>query len=332
MELIASTSDEGARGTATRSINPAMKILVLGAGATGGYFGGRLTASGADVTFLVRPQRLEMLKKNGLSIESTFDNIKTPVKAVTRELVRESYDLVLLSAKSYDLDSAIDAIRPAMGTNSQILPLLNGIRHLDVLDEAFGKHRVLGGMCHLSVTLAPDGVVRHLNALHLLTYGPRVASQDKLCRAVKPVFEHAGFEAKLPDNVIQAMWGKWVLMATLAGMTCLMRASVGEIMGTRDGRALMLALLDESRAIAAACGEEPAPDAIAHIAGLLTDPASQVVASMRRDMQKGAQIEGDQIVGDMLARGEAKGVAAPLMRIAYANLQAYQNRSPRQPI
>ena len=305
-----------------------MKILILGAGATGGYFGGRLAASGADVTFLVRQARLKKLRVNGLFIESPFGNLKTPVKAVTRETLNGTYDAVLLSCKAYDLTSSIEAIRPAIGNSTQVLPLLNGIKHLDDLDAAFGKDHVLGGLCHLSVTLSPEGTVQHLNKLHLLTYGPRVPEQEKFCRELLPIMEKSGFAAKLSGDVIRDMWGKWVLLATLAGMTCLMRASVGEIMATRDGHYLTLVLIDECAEIALANGY-PLPDSqLKHIGDLLTDTSSQVVASMRRDMQRGAQIEGDHIIGDMLARGETKDVSAPLLRIAYANVQAYQNRRP----
>ena len=305
-----------------------MKILILGAGATGGYFGGRLAASGADVTFLVRQARLNKLAVNGLIIESPFGNLKTPVKAVTRETLNGTYDAVLLSCKAYDLTSSIEAIRPAIGNSTQVLPLLNGIKHLDDLDAAFGKDHVLGGLCHLSVTLSPEGTVQHLNKLHLLTYGPRVPEQEKICRELLPIMEKSGFAAKLSGDVIRDMWGKWVLLATLAGMTCMMRASVGEITGTRDGRALMLAMIDECAVIAAANGFALPESQLQLIRGLLTDPSSQVVASMRRDMQRGAQIEGDHIIGDMLARGEAKGILALMLRIAYANAEAYQNRRP----
>jgi 2-dehydropantoate 2-reductase len=303
-----------------------MKILVLGAGATGGYFGGRLAASGADVTFLVRPKREAVLKARGIVIESPFGNTTAPARTLTADQLRDPFDLIILSCKSYDLASSIAAIGPAMGPETQILPLLNGLKHLDDLDAAFGAGRVLGGMCHLSVDLAEDGTIRHLNALHLLTYGPRAAAQDSFCRALQPVFEKANFTNKLSSDVIRDMWGKWVLLASLAGMTCLLRASAGEIARTRDGRALMLALIDECASVAAANGVAPEPGELTRIQTLLTDTSSPVVASMLRDMQRSRPIEGDHIVGDLLARAEAARVATPLLRVAYANLEAYQNR------
>lgn len=303
-----------------------MKILVLGAGATGGYYGGRLAASGADVTFLVREKRFAQLQRDGIQIKSPFGDASIPIKCVTRETLRDMYDFIILSCKSYDLDSAIKAITPALSSTSLVLPLLNGMRHLDTLDAAFTTQRVLGGMCHLSVTMADDGVIHHLNNLHLLTYGPRQESQTAACAAFLPILQKANFATKLSTNVIADMWGKWVLLASLAGMTCLMRASVGEIAASSDGKSLMLALIDECAGAASANGAEPSSQALAQIRTLLTDPQSAVVASMLRDMQRGANVEGDHIIGDMLARAKAAQVAAPLLAIAYANLQVYQNR------
>ena len=303
-----------------------MKILFLGAGATGGYFGGRLTASGADVTFLVRPKRATQLAVDGLVIESPFGNLKTPVRAVTADLLSGRHDVVILSCKAYDLENSIEALRPAVGPATLVLPLLNGLRHLDTLDAAFGPGRVLGGSCHLSVSLAEDGTVRHLNQLHLLTYGPRTPSQKAVCEALYPILTRAAFDAKLSANIVQSMWDKWVLLASLAALTCLFGASIGEISLAQGGREVMLGAIDECRNVAKAAGFEPLEEHLTLIRTLLTDPASPVVASMLRDMQRGGPIEGDHIVGDMLARGKVAGIEMPLLGIAYANLQCYQNR------
>lgn len=302
-----------------------MKILILGAGATGGYFGGRLTAIGADVKFLVRERRAAQLEADGIVIESAFGNLSVPVRTVMAGQVAAGHDVILLSCKAYDLDSAIDAIRPAVGAHTLILPLLNGIKHLDTLDAAFGSEHVLGGTCHLSVTLGADGVIRHLNQLHLLTFGPRYETQRARCEELLRIFEQANFEPKLRTDVMQAMWDKWVLLASLAGLTCLFRASVGEIAATPQGRGVMLSMIEECRMVAEAYGAGPSDAHMENIRGLLTDPASKVVASMLRDMQKEAPIEADLIIGDMLRRGLAAGVATPLLAVANTNLCCYEN-------
>lgn len=303
-----------------------MKLLILGAGATGGYFGGRLTAVGSDVSFLVREGRAAQLAADGLVIDSPFGNQATPVKTVKAGDPLGFHDCVILSCKAYDLESAIRDIAPAVGPGTIILPLLNGIRHLEALDAAFGKPRVLGGSCHLSVTLTDEGHIRHLNQLHLMTFGARHESQLPVCDRLNAVFLPANFDAKLSGDVTQSMWDKWVLLASLAALTCLFRASVGAIAAVPDARTMMLAAIEECRLAAAANGREPAPEHMDLIRRLMTDPASPVVASMLRDMQRGGRIEGEHIVGDLLARGRSKGVSMPVLTVANANLECYRVR------
>ena len=132
-----------------------MKLLVLGAGAIGGYFGGRLVESGADVTFLVRPDRRAQLELEGLRIESALGNMSRPVRTALADSVAPDYDVVLLTCKAYDLDSAIEAIAPAVGANTTVVPLLNGMRHIDVLAAKFGEAKVVGGLARVGVAMSP---------------------------------------------------------------------------------------------------------------------------------------------------------------------------------
>lgn len=303
-----------------------MRILVLGAGATGGFFGGRAFAIGRDVTFLVREARRARLDRDGLRIESKGRTESLRVPAVTSAELRGPYDAVVLSCKAYDLDAAIAAIRPAVGENTLVLPLLNGMRHLDGLDRIFGLERVLGGTCHISVSLDTDGTIRHLSPFASLTLGARTPGQRDAAAAIHGQFEGAGFDARLSDDVIAAMWEKWILLATLAGSTCLMRASIGEIVATGAGPGFITDMIDECAHIAAA-GGYPAPGKVLDtIRKVLTDPASRMSASMRRDVEAGHRVEADHILGDLIARGEAAGVEAPLLHLAYAQLEAYQQR------
>ncbi len=303
-----------------------MRFLFLGAGATGGFFGGKLAATGADVTFLVRPKRKADLERDGLRIANAHDADTIPVRALVQDEVSEPYDVVVLSAKAYDLADAIETIRPAVGANSLVLPLLNGMRHLDRLDGAFGRARVLGGTCHISVALEADGTIRHLSPFASMTQGPRVDTQRIQSAAIHGELTRGRFDARHAENVIAAMWEKWVLLATLAGTTCLMRASIGEIVATSAGAAFISAMLDECEAVAAATGYPTRPEALAATRGVLTNPASDIAASMLRDIQAGRRVEADHIVGDLVQRGETLGVAMPLLKLAYAHLEAYQNR------
>jgi len=313
-----------------------MKILVLGAGAVGGYFGGRMAEAGADVTFLVRPQRAELMAKNGLRIKSKAGDLKLAVKCVLQPQVKPDYDVVLFTAKAYDLQSAIDAIAPAMQGSGRgcVLPLLNGMSHLDALDARFGRERVLGGVAYIASTLAPDGEIQHLNDFHRIVFGPRGAGQATVCEELSKALAGARvpvkFDWKQLDNVEQAMWDKWVLLATLAGMTCLMRAAVGDIVATPAGEKLILALLAENASVAKAEGFAT-PDAVMNnYRGMLTQKGSAFTASMLRDLESGGQAEGDHILGALLARARKHGLQAPTLEIATTHLEAYAARKARE--
>ena len=309
-----------------------MKILVLGAGAVGGYLGGRLVEAGADVTFQVRPARAELLAKTGLRISSKAGgDLRLQPKCVTEAQVKPDYDVILFTAKAYDLDSAMDAITPAMaGGRGIVLPLLNGMSHLDALDARFGRARVMGGVAYIASMLAPDGEIRHLNEFHRIVFGPRDAGQKAACDALSAALKVVKFDWKQLDNVEQAMWDKWVLLATLAGMTCLMRAPVGDIVATGSGEKLMLALLNEHASVAKAEGFATPEGVMQNYRGMLTQKGSAFTASMLRDIESGGQAEGDHILGALLARARKLNVAAPVLEVAATHLEAYAARKRRE--
>ncbi len=307
-----------------------MKILVLGAGGVGGYFGGRMAQAGADVSFLVRPKRAETLAREGLRIESRFGDAKLAVRCVTQDAVTPGYDVVMFTAKAYDLASAVEAIAPAMGERTCVLPLLNGISHLDVLDARFGRNRVMGGVAYIAATLSPDGRIRHLNDFHRLVFGPRAPSQSSPCEALGAVLEAVKFEWQRREDIEQAMWDKWVLLATLAAVTCLMRAAIGDIMATRAGERLTRQLLEECAATAAAAGFPTPERVLAGYRDMLTRSGSDFTASMLRDIEQGGPTEGEHILGALLARAARHGVAAPLLEVAATHAEAYEARRRRE--
>jgi 2-dehydropantoate 2-reductase len=310
-----------------------MRILVVGAGAIGGYFGGRLLQAGRDVTFLVRPRRQAQLAKTGLVIRSRFGDATMPAPpTVTADTLREPFDLILLSCKSYDLESAADSFAPAVGPNTAILPLLNGMGHMDDLGERFGAGAVLGGQCVISVTLDGDGHVLHLNDTHGLSFGEQNGEASPRAEAIASTFSGANFESRLSKAILHEMWEKWVLIATMAGSNCLMRAAVGDIVAA-GAENLSLALLDDCAGIATARGFAPSAAAMTRNRGMLTMPGSTFAASMLRDIERGAPTEADHILGDLIRRGGAGGGGPndfPLLRIAYAHLRAYEARRKRE--
>ena len=305
-----------------------MKLLMLGAGSVGGFFGLRLQEGGADVTFLVRPKRAAQLRERGLRLYGPRGEMHfKPLQLLESDApARGSFDAVILSCKAYDLQSAMDSVRPYLGINTIILPLLNGLRHLEVLDQAFGAARVLGGLAQVSATLNADGDIKQLTEVQALVYGARSATQAASAAALDSALQLGKFESRLSRNIMLEMWEKFVLLASLAGMTCLMRANVGEIAATQDGAALMLRMLDDCAAVATAAGNAPRPIYMAPIKALLTQRNSLLEASMRRDMEQGRATEADHVVGDMLRRARAAGIESELLKAAYSSLQAYEHR------
>lgn len=268
-----------------------MRILVLGAGGTGGYFGGRAFQAGADVSFLLRPARAQALREQGLRIRSPRGDATLHPTIVTADQLEGSYDLVLLSCKAYDLDSAIEAIMPAVGSQTAVLPIMNGVLQYDVLDRVFGAQRVLGGLCQINASLGTQGEVLHLGPAASLIFGERTGlPRSERCVALEAVLSDAAFSSRLSEQIYQDIWEKFVFLSSLA----------------------------------AASGYAVRPEADALAVKVLTDPAQPMTASMFRDLRQGLRVEADHIVGDMARRGAALGVATPLMRLAYTNLQVYQ--------
>lgn len=302
-----------------------MRILVLGAGAVGGYFGGRLAEAGADVTFLVRPARAERLRASGLVISSPFGDARIEPQVITADDDVPAFDLVILACKAYGLAGAIEAVTPYVHAQTAILPLLNGMAHLDALIEAFGPERVLGGTCHIGATLADDGSIVHLTPLQTLTYGELDGEMSERIRAFDAIAQKTSFNARLSDNIRQVMWDKWVFLATLAAGTCLMRGSVGEIVNCDSGETLMLGLVDECTRIAEAEGFRPSDDMLEKTRAAVTDPESEMTASMMRDMVAGNPIEGDHILGDLKRRAAKAGIDAPFLSLACCQVQIYEH-------
>ncbi len=304
-----------------------MRILVVGAGAIGGYFGGRLLQAGRDVTFLVRPKRATELASAGLVIKSPNGDVtlKNP-PTVQADKLDEKFDVVLLSCKAFDLDDAIKSFAPAVGPQTAIVPLLNGMLHMDVLDNKFGRERVLGGLCAIAVTLNDKREVVQLAPMQSLNFGERDGKMSDRVRAIAEVFASGNFGSVASERITQEMWEKWVFLASLAASTCLMRTSVGNILTAPGGKDFMLGMLDECSAVASAEGYAPSGPFFERVRGMLTTEGSQMTASMFRDIKAGAPVEADHVIGDLIARGDAAKVPVPRLRTAYTHLKAYEKQ------
>jgi 2-dehydropantoate 2-reductase len=305
-----------------------MRILVVGAGAIGGFFGGRLLAAKRDVTFLVRERRAAQLAKTGLVIKSKLGDISLPSPPlVSADTLKGPFDVVLLACKAFDLDGAIEAFAPAVGPDTAILPLLNGMAHVDVLTRRFSRKNVLGGQAALPLTLDDEGRILHLSEQLIISFGELDGSVSPRVAALAAEFAAAGMQAGQSTTMLQDMWEKWAFIATAGGITSLMRGTVGDIVAG-GGAAFATALYDEIGLIAAANGHALRAPVVERAKGVLTAAGSPFNSSMARDVDNGNRTEVDHVIGDLLKR--AKGGEYPVLTIAKAHLKAYEARRARE--
>lgn len=312
-----------------------MNILILGAGGIGGYLGVRLALAGERVTFLVRPQRLAMLRDHGLRLTSPKgDAWLREVDAVDSLAGRHAHhDVAIIACKAWDLAAAIDAVRPAVDAGAMVLPVVNGVRHYDTLATAFGAARLIGGAAYASADVPRYGEIRHLNPFDKLVLGswqppqpPTGGRADAVAAALARALERAGVEVELSGDMQRDAWEKFTRVATLASLTCLFAAPVGEIVATDHGRALSLAMLDEAVAVASASGQAPRDAHLQVSRQRLTETGSALTASMMRDMLAGGRTEAEALTGDLVRRGLALGVPVPLLQVAWTRLQVHEQR------
>ncbi|MDG2199195.1 MAG: 2-dehydropantoate 2-reductase [SAR324 cluster bacterium] len=296
-----------------------MKILMLGAGGVGGYFGARLHEAGVDITFLVRPKRAEILSHQGLIVETPTQTIRIQPQLVTKDKLFQNYDLVMLSPKAYDLEDALETVKEVPG-NPLYLPLLNGFDHLQRMDDEFGRDRVMGGVAHIAAELTDKGVVRQLNSLHRFTFGTRHACQEPLATKLAQLTEQASFDIIQSKNIEQSLWDKWTFLATLASMNTLMRANVGVIESTEFGGQAMGRMFDECCSIAEKSGFQISEAVRTKALEILRKENSDFTASMLRDLESGNQTEHEHIIGSMLRRGKQAKLDCPSLQLAFTHM------------
>jgi 2-dehydropantoate 2-reductase len=305
-----------------------MRILVIGAGATGGYFGVRLAQAGRDVTFLLRPARAAAVRANGIRLTGQGPDEVVRVTVVTAGEIDGPYDLVLLTVKNGALDSAMDDMAPAVGPSTLIVPFLNGMSHLARLNQRFGAGAVLGGVVIVATTVNQDGDIVRLAPQASLTTGAQPGHPPVGLTDVGAALDGViGFDFALSDDILADMWGKWVFIATLGAFTCLMRGAVGEIVAAPGGDKLGPAFLAEATAIARTNGYPIADAQIRNTTATVTQPGSGLTSSMYRDVLDGHPTESDYIIGDLVTRGREHGLESPLFHLAAMQLAVHNTRA-----
>jgi len=304
-----------------------MRFLILGAGGLGGYFGAILQRGGADVTFLVRPRRAAQLADRGLVVRTPTGAIVQRVKTVLAGEVDGHYDCVFLACKAYDLDSAIEAITPALGDGSAILPVLNGINHIASLSERFGAAHVLGGMTTIAATMTPDGdVIRQAGTPDTMVFGELTGEGESRCEAIRDALVAGGIPGRISDQIIAEMWTKFAGFASNALIATLTRGRTGEIAATSAGADFVNAAFDECALVTTAEGFPPASTIRDLVLEIHARVGSTLAPSILADLEAGRRTEGEHTLGDLLKRAELHGLEVPLIRAAVCSLQVHGAR------
>lgn len=300
-----------------------MRILIVGAGSTGGYFGSRLAQAGRDVTFLVREKRAEQLRKTGLQVKSPHGDFSITPKLVTADALKQHFDIILVTVKAFALDAALKDVAPAVGPETIIIPVLNGMKQVDAITERFGAKALVGGVCKVATYLDGEGRIVQMNNMHYLSYGEMDGTATDRVRRLHETMQGAGFDAHLSADIQQEMWEKWLLLVCVGSVTCLSRGNVGQVLAAPGGNEFALQIFNEAVAAISAVGRKPSDAAAAQVKSMLTQ-SSPLTSSMYRDLIQGFPIEAEQIVGDLLARAKKANVATPMIAAAYVNLSVYQ--------
>ena len=300
-----------------------MRILMAGAGATGGYFGARLAQAGQDVTFLVRERRFQQLQMNGLVLQTPQGTEKLEPQLIQARSLSDHYDLIIITVKSFALEQLMEDIAPAVGPDTLIMPILNGMRHIATLQQRFGDDKVIGGLCKINATLGDSGEVIQMTPLHQLYYGALDGNNDARLQRVDAALRTSQVDNRFSDNIMDELWEKWLLLSTLGAVCCLARGDTQQILTTRGGEALLQGIFSEILAVISAEGYQPRPAVTARIFELLNNPETPMTSSMYRDLTQGFDIEADQVIGDLLLRAKRKGLMTPLLNAVDVNLQVY---------
>lgn len=300
-----------------------MRILIAGAGATGGYFGGRLAQAGQDVTFLVRERRYHQLQQQGLVLQTSAGTETLHPQLVQAASLSGHYDLIILTVKSFALEQVMEDIAPAVGPQTLIMPILNGMRHIETLQQRFGRDAVIGGMCKINATLGDRGEVIRMTPLHQLYYGALDGNNDARLQRVDAALRDSEVDTRFCDNIMDELWEKWLLLSTLGAVCCLARGDTRQVLRSSGGEALLQGIFSEVLAVISAEGYQPRPAVTARIFELLNDPDTPMTSSMYRDLRQGFDIEADQIIGDLLLRASRNSLNTPLLNAVSVNLQVY---------
>jgi 2-dehydropantoate 2-reductase len=302
-----------------------MRVLIVGAGAIGGFLAARLADGGDDVSVLVRPARVEGLRRDGLRVREGSATTTYRPGVLTASELRPEFDLVVIAVKSDAIDSAIHDVAPAVGPSAAVVPFLNGMRHIEPLVSRFGS-AVLGGVLRVATELEDDGAIRVLAPMFGVEIGELASPSSDRVTDIAARFRAAGAEVTISADIVGAMWTKWVFIASIGAATSLMRASVGDIVALPGGAAFSRSVLEEAAATAAAAGHPVPSAALTATDHTLTAEGSPLTSSLSRDLMAGHHTEVEPVLGDLVASADATSTPTPLLALATLALRIHNRR------
>ncbi len=297
-----------------------MKILILGAGAIGGFFGAHLMKSGANVSFLVREKRKDELKKSGINIFSINGELKVNPKLLDKNLSGQHFDLIILTNKSYDLIESIREIKPYVN-KTVIIPLLNGMAHYEILDKEFGKEKIFGGTAYISTAMNNYGSIQQITSRASIKFGPRTQKNINIANEFYEICKETEFECDFSDHIELDLWRKYVLIGATAASTVLFQKPLGEISATTYGKSLIIEIHEECKKIVLSKGYDIGIEATNYNLKLITDKGSLLKASMLRDFESGKKTECEHILGYLIELAERNNLQCDLIKAAHTRIQ-----------
>jgi 2-dehydropantoate 2-reductase len=305
-----------------------MKIAVIGTGAVGGYFGGRLAQAGEDVTFIARGAHLQAIQASGLRVDSVKgDFLVQPAQATSRPEDVGVVDCILVAVKAWQVLEAAQAARPMVGPQTFVVPLQNGVEAPGQLAAELGDAHVLGGLCRISAMIAGAGHIRHLGLEPSIDFGELDNRTSERAERLRQAFAKAGVKASVPADIQAAMWEKFVFIASVSGVGAVTRAPMGVHRSLPETRPLLAGALQEVAAVGRACGVSLAEDLAARVLANIDNLPPGTTASMQRDIAEGRPSELEAQNGAVVRLGNKTGVPAPVHEFLYACLLPQEKRA-----
>jgi 2-dehydropantoate 2-reductase len=310
-----------------------MRIAVMGAGGTGGYFGGLLARAGEDVTFIARGAHLEAMRRRGLTVKSSLaGDFTLPVKATDNPGEIGLVDLVLFCVKTYDTEATAERIKPIIGPDTVVFSVQNGIDNWERIGRIVGPETVMCAVAQVSSVLEEPGVIAHRSERGKILLGEREGGASPRAERLLNTFQQAGIEAELRPDIQVDLWGKFVFICGFSGLTALSRLPVGPILACPETKALLRGTLEEGEAVGRACGVELPEDCVDQALALLSRPGPSGRGSMAYDLAAGRRLELEILNGTVVRLGREHGISTPCNFAIYAALKPYADGEPAKPM